>query len=74
MNIKMEILNLVSQNDVNLIRKGFEKKEGILGLEIILEDQVVNVMYDDFYITQYVVIDIMEELGYTITNISGKMK
>ena len=74
MNIKMEISNLNSQNDVNLIRETFEKQDGILGLEIILDKKIINVIYDDFYITQYVVMDIIEELGYIIANISGKMK
>lgn len=74
MNIKMEISNLNSQNDVNLIRENFEKQDGILGLEIILDKKIINVIYDDFYTTQYVIIDTIEELGYVIVNISGKMK
>ena len=74
MNIKMEISNLNSQNDVNVIREAFENQEGIIGLEIVLDKKIVNVIYDDFYTTQYVVIDIIEDLGYVILNISGKMK
>lgn len=74
MNIKMEISNLNSQNDVNIIREAFEKQDGILGLEITLDEKIVNVIYDDFYTTQYVVIDVIEGLGYGIVNISGKMK
>ena len=74
MNIKMEISNLNSQNDVNIIREAFENQEGIIGLEIVLDKKIVNVIYDDFYTTQYVVIDVIEDLGYVILNISGKMK
>ena len=74
MNIKMEISNLNSQNDVNVIREAFENQEGIIGLEIVLDKKIVNVIYDDFYTTQYVVIDVIEDLGYVILNISGKMK
>ncbi|MGL4452365.1 MAG: heavy-metal-associated domain-containing protein [Sarcina sp.] len=74
MNIKMQLSNLNTQLDVTSIRDELANFDGILGVEIILDDKTVNVMYDDFYTTQYVIIDIIEGLGYRIVNISGKLK
>lgn len=74
MNIKMELSNLNTQNDVNAIREALAGFDGVLGVEIMLDEKSVNVMYDDFYTTQYVIMDIVEELGYGIVNISGKLK
>ncbi|MGL5575102.1 MAG: heavy-metal-associated domain-containing protein [Sarcina sp.] len=74
MNIKMQLSNLNTQLDVTSIRDELANFDGILGVEIILDDKTVNVMYDDFYTTQYVIIDIIEGLGYGIVNISGKLK
>ncbi|MGL4656033.1 MAG: ferredoxin [Sarcina sp.] len=74
MNIKMELSNLNTQEDVNIIREALAIQEGVLGVEILLDEKIVNVMYDDFYTTQYVVMSIIEELGYVILNISGKLK
>ncbi|MGL4762633.1 MAG: heavy-metal-associated domain-containing protein [Sarcina sp.] len=74
MNIKMEMSNLNSQDDVVKIQSGLANQDGVLAVEIKLEGKTVNVVYDDFYTTQYVVMDIIEELGYGIVNISGKLK
>lgn len=74
MNVKMKLSNLNRQEDVNALRAAFENFEGVLAVEVMLDEKIVDVTYDDFYTTQYVIMDIVEELGYGIVNISGKLK
>lgn len=74
MNVKMELSNLNSQSDVAKVQGALANQDGILAVEIKLDEKTVNVVYDDFYTTQYVVMDIVEGLGYGIVNISGKLK
>ncbi|WP_297522887.1 heavy-metal-associated domain-containing protein [uncultured Clostridium sp.] len=74
MNIKMELSNLNSQDDVVKIQNALANQEGILAVEIKLAENSANVVYDDFYTTQYVVLDVVESLGYGVKSISGKLK
>lgn len=62
----IKIANMRTLTDVNIIREAISQNEGIIACQICKEKQEVNVVYDDYFLTQDDIIQCLEDLGYTI--------
>ncbi|SKA88739.1 Copper chaperone CopZ [Clostridium sp. USBA 49] len=62
----IKIANMRTLTDVNIIREAISKNEGVVACQICKEKQEVNVVYDDYFLTQDDIIQCLEDLGYTI--------
>ncbi len=60
------ISNLRSSEDVNKLRKAIAKHEGVIACQISKEKQEISIVYDSYFVTDEVLVDSLEEMGYTV--------
>lgn len=61
----IRIANMRTLADVNNIREAISNNEGIIACQINKEKQEVNVIYDDYFLSEDDLIQCLEDLGYT---------
>lgn len=61
----IKISNIRSENDVNKIRTALGSKEGVVACHIKVEKGEVEVVYDNYFINEEKMYDLLEDMGYT---------
>jgi Copper chaperone len=62
----LKVCNMNTSDDVNKIRKAISSNEGVVACQINKEKREVNIVYDDYFITDDNLIQSLEDLGYTV--------
>lgn len=66
MKTSIKVLNMNSNQDINNIRMAISKNEGVIACEISKEKGEVQIVYDDYFVTEDKIIESIEDLGYTV--------
>lgn len=61
-----KVYGLNSIQDVNNVRKAIAINEGIIACEISKEKGEVNVVFDDYFVTEDKIIESIEDNGYSV--------
>ena len=62
----LKVCNMNTSDDVNKIRKAISSNEGVVACQINKEKREVNIVYDDYFVTDDNLIQSLEDLGYTV--------
>jgi copper chaperone CopZ len=62
----LKICNMNTSDDVNKIRKAIASNEGVVACQINSEKREINVIYDDYFVTNEILIQSLEDLGYAV--------
>lgn len=62
----IKIANMRTSADINNIREAISNNEGVIACQINKEKSEVNVVYDSYFLREDKLIQVLEDLGYTI--------
>lgn len=62
----IKINNICSIDDVNNIRQAVSNNEGVVACQISMEKNELNVVFDEFFINEDMIIESIEDIGYTV--------
>lgn len=62
----LKVCNMNTMEDVNRVRKAIASNEGVIACEISKDKAEVQVIYDNYFVTEDKIIESIEELGYAI--------
>jgi len=62
----LRISNMYSSADVNNVRKAIANNEGVIACQISKEKQEIDIVYDQFFITEDELVASLEDCGYTV--------
>lgn len=61
----IKIANMRTLADVSNIREAISRNEGVIACQVCRDKQEVNVVYDDYFLSEEDIIQGLEDLGYT---------
>jgi len=62
----LKVCNMNTSDDVTKIRKAISGNEGVIACQINKEKKEVSIVYDDYFVTDDILIQSLEDLGYTV--------
>lgn len=62
----LKVCNMNTMEDVNRVRKAIANNEGVIACEISKDKAEVQVIYDNYFVTEDKIIESIEELGYAV--------
>lgn len=65
MKSSIRVINLNHKKVVNDIRSALASKNGIIACEIKASEGKIDVIYDEYYLSEEEILDAIENLGYS---------
>lgn len=62
----LKVYNMNSSLDVSKVRNAIASNQGVVACEISIDKKEVNVVYDNYFISEEDLIASLEDLGYTV--------
>lgn len=62
----LKISNMRTFEDINKIRKVISSNQGVVACQINAEKGEVSVVYDDYFVTNDIIVQSLEDLGYAV--------